>query len=571
MVFSILGPVIGLAVVGGIIALLVGAGRRRSTGAGGIDSRSVRRFFQYLLLYILFVVVTIGLAELLGRLLGSSAGQSQDGSSALARALAFVIIGLPLAAALTWWTWRNQRADAAEVESPLLTVYLTLMTLTALVMTAASIQAIVAEAISRARFDGASAGQFVAWGALWFVHQTACGRLLRGERGDPQLVLGSLVGLVVGAYGLAVTLGTSLDLLVRPGIFVRPGIVLAQAGGMLVAGALVWVWYWARSMINRTRTDLWLAYVLLAGVGGGLILALVEASRVLWTVLVWFAGDRLGRTAVQHFDSTAVESAAVLVGLLLWWYHRTVLGQSAAQRNEVRRVYEYLVSGIALVAAAAGVGTVVAGFIEAVTPGLDTGMTTQNTLLAAVTLLVVGVPVWWVHWGRIRSATSADPPGEVASPTRRIYLILLFGVAGITAVVALLTAGFMFFRDVVDAHVGLVTLRSMRYALGVLLASAAVSAYHGSIFRQDRTVAVPARVAGPESVVLVGADDPDLAQAIHRATGARVELWERLDGDPEAWDEASVLEALGGHSGQEVLVIAAGPGLDVIVLGDRHR
>ncbi len=571
MVFSILGPVIVLAVIGGIVALLVGAGRRRSTGAGGIDSRSVRRFFQYLLLFILFVVVAIGLSDLLGRLMGASTSEWPVDSSALARALAFVIIGLPLAAALSWWTWRSHRADPSETDSPLLTVYLTLMTLTALVMAAASCQVIVAEAIGRTRFDGAAAGQLVAWGALWFAHQSGTRRLLADGRDGAHVLLGSLIGLVMGTYGLTVTLGASLDLLLRPGVFVRPGAVLAQAGGMLVAGVLVWVWYWAMTMIRRPRSDPWLAYVLLAGVGGGLILSLVAASRMLWSVLVWFAGDRLGQSATQYFDSTAVESAAVVIGALLWWYHRTVLGESAAGRNEVRRVYEYLVSGIALVAAVSGVGTVVAGFIEAVTPGLDTGMTTQNTLLAAVTLLVVGVPVWWVHWQRIRSAVVADPIAETGSLTRRIFLIGLFGVAGVTAVIALLTAGYMFFRDVVDASLGLVTIRSMRYALGVLLASAGVSAYHGSIFRQDRAVPVPARVTGPESVVLVGADDADLPRAIRRATGTRVELWERLEGTSGPWDEASLLDALSGHAGQDIMVVADGTQLQVLVLGRRRR
>lgn len=570
MALSLLGPLVALAVIGGIVALLVSAGRRRATGAGGVDSRSVRRFFQYLLLFILFIVVTLGLAELLGRLFGSTPDQVQD-SSALARALAFVIIGLPLAGALAWWTWRNQRADPAEAESPLVNVYLTLLTLTALVVAAVFLQDLVSRAIGRGRFEAASAGGLVAWGALWFSHQAVARRVLRGGRDTALLLLGSLTGLVMGTYGLCVTLGGALDLLLRPGVFVSPGLVLGPAVGMLVAGALVWAGYWVMSLMNRPRNDLWLAYVLLAGVGGGLILALVSSSRMLWSVLVWLLGDRLGQTATQHFDSTAGAAAAAAVGVLLWWYHRTVLGESAAGRGEVRRVYEYLVAGLALVAAAAGVGTVVAGFIEAVTPGRDSGMTTQNALLAAVTLLVVGVPVWWVHWKRIRSAVAEDPVAEVTSPTRRIYLVLLFGVAGITAVVALLTAGFMFFRDVVDSQVGPATVRSMRYALGVLLASAAVSAYHGSTFRQDRGVTVPARPAGPVSVILVGADDPGIAGAIHRATGARVDIWPRLDGTSMPWEEAALLEALGGHPGEDVLVVADGPELRVVGVDRRGR
>ena len=130
-------------------------------------------------------------------------------------------------------------------------------------------------------------------------------------------------------------------------------------------------------------------------------------------------------------------------------------------------------------AAAAGVGTTLVSLIEAATPGVDVGMTTINTLLAAVTLLVVGVPVWWLHWRSIRAAVAADPNHEVATLTRRIYLVMLFGVAGVAAVIALLVAGSTFFRDLVDAQLGGATLRSMRYALGVLVASAAVSCWSG--------------------------------------------------------------------------------------------
>ena len=69
--------------------------------------------------------------------------------------------------------------------------------------------------------------------------------------------------------------------------------------------------------------------------------------------------------------------------------------------------------------------------------------------------------------------------------------------AGVAAVVALLVAAYAFFRDLVDAQLGTATLRAMRYGLGVLVASAAVSAYHGAVFRQDRQIDVPDRPSRP--------------------------------------------------------------------------
>lgn len=573
MVFGILSSLISLALLVGVIVLIVNATRRHGAGGVVVDARSVRRFFQYLLLYILAVVVTVGVADLIGLGFGTQPKEWQDTSDVLARALAFVIIGAPLAALLARWTIKTHRADAGEADSPLFTVFLTLTALTALVTAMFSLVSVIAEAIGRSRFNGEAAGVFIAWTALWVLLWIANRRFLDEERGVLHLILGSLIGLVVGVIGLVSTLGNSLDLLLRPGAFVNPNVALATGAGMLIAGGAVWVRYWATSAMNQPRRTLWLAYVLLAGVGGGLILWLVAASRVLWNVLVWFAGDHPDQTAAQHFDTIATEAAAVAIGLLVWWYHRALLGESASERSEVRRVYEYLVSGIALIAAAIGVGTVIVAFIESATPGTDVGMTTKNTLLAAVTLLVVGVPVWAVYWRGISAAVAANPTAEVPSITRRIYLVALFGIAGITAVVALLAVGYVFFQDLVAAQIGAATLRSMRYGLGVLVASAAVSAYHGTIFRADRAAAVvaPAAVAGPRSVVLVGADDPGLIRGVHQATGAHVEVWPRLDAAPEPWDEASVVEAVRGYAGQNVLVIAEGSQLRVLVVGPQRR
>lgn len=566
MAIGIFATIFGLALFFGLGSVIVVSARRRGSGAGAIDSRAVRQFFQYALLYALFVVVAIGASELLGRAFGATPAQWQDGGQELAQALAYALVGGPLAAALAWWTWRSHRRDPSETTSILFVVYLTITALTAVIVAAVSLQTLIFQAIDRTRFDPDAAGQLLAWGALWLGHWIVSRRTLTAERATPHLLLGSLTGLVMAVAGLVMTLGNSLDLLLRPVVVLHPGTGLANGAGLLIAGGLVWVRYWTTAAAHLQRGVWWLAYVLPIAVGGGLIMSLVAASRLLWSVLVWFFGDRLGQTASQHFDSAAFEVASVMAGVLVLWYHQAVLGSGRDVRNEIRRVYEYLLSGIALVTAAFGVGTVIVALIEAATGGVDVGMTTMNTLLAAVTLLAVGVPVWWVFWRQIRIATAAAPASEVVSPTRRVYLVVLFGVAGVAAVVAVIAVAFTGFQDLVNAQVGLVTLRSMRYGLGVLVGAAAVSAYHAAVFRQDRLVAVPERVAGPHSVVLVGAFDPDIERVVRHATGARVELWGLLDGSAQPWQTQYLLAVLAGFADRDLLVIAEGPGLRVLVI-----
>jgi len=149
--------------------------------------------------------------------------------------------------------------------------------------------------------------------------------------------------------------------------------------------------------------------------------------------------------------------------------------------------------------------------------------------------------------------------------------VLLFGLAGVAAVIALIVVVFLLLRDVIAGTVTLETLRSMRYGLGVLLATAAVSAYHGAVYRQDREVAVPERVPGPRSVILVGTPSRDVGQLVEQRTGARVHQWRRVDDTAPPWAAEALLAALEGHPGADLLVIADAAGPRVLVVDPSGR
>ncbi len=540
------------------VVIIVLSIRRRgdATNTGGGTS-SVRRFFQYLLLFALTVVAAIGVAELLGRALGADA----DGGETLAQPLSFALVGLPLACLIAWWTRRSILQDPREAAATAYSFYVTLTALTSLVVAMVALQGLISRAL-RGDFDGRSLGMLVVWGALWLLHWTLARRLGKA-RNWPHLLLGSLIGLGTAAVGLGLLLASSLESLLLEGsgqLAFGTGARLAEHGATFATGALVWVRYWPGAAARLPRRTPWLVFVLPIGVGGGLLTALVAASVLLWQVLVWLLGDPFG----VSMDSPRA-FAFTVVGVLLWWYHGAVLAEKRENRTEVRRVYEYLVSAIGLLASAAGVGMVIVAVIEAFTPGLDLGVSVTNTLLGAVTLLVVNVPVWLIFWGRIQRALAGDPIPETTSPTRRIYLVLLFGVVGVAAVVALIVAVFVLLEDIIAGTTSSETIRSMRYALGVLVTAAAVSAYHWAVYRQDRKVAVPDRSAGPRSVLLVGAPAPGLDRSLARATGAKVELLVRTDVPSPPWSEEALLATLEVHPGEDLLVIA-GDALDVIVL-----
>ncbi|MGC1209307.1 MAG: DUF5671 domain-containing protein, partial [Ornithinimicrobium sp.] len=94
---------------------------------------AVRRFFQYLLLYALLAVAAAGLVGLLTPLLERSP-TLVDRPAELARSITFTVIGVPVAAGLILWTRQRIVHDPNEVRSLGWTAYLTVASLTALVV-----------------------------------------------------------------------------------------------------------------------------------------------------------------------------------------------------------------------------------------------------------------------------------------------------------------------------------------------------------------------------------------------------------------------------------------------------
>jgi len=539
-----------------------------STGHRGTDAHSVRRFFQYLVLYGLMIVAAVGLSQLLG-LLFQKPELAGDESSVLARALAFSVFGIPMFVVLAVWSRRRLQQDRDEVRSLGWAFYATVAPLTALVAAMVALHDVVSTVLSGQRFDWSALSGFVVWSVVWFVHWTVANRMLDADRRQAQLVIGSLIGPGTTVAGLVSLLGASLDALLvdQARTLLVQQHPLAQAAATVVAGVPVWVVYWLRGLSKARRATLWFGYVLPVGVGGSLVLAVVGASTALYQLLVWLIGEPASTQAAQHFEGTPTAGACLVVGAVSWWYHRQVLAGATPVRTEVTRVYEYLMAGIALLAAAVGVTMVVVAVVESLVPpaAVEVGTHVVNSLLSGVTLLLVGGPLWWVFWSRIGRATRDGDPEELGSPTRRTYLFVLFGLGGVAAVVAILVAAFLGIQGTLqggfDAHV----LRDMRIPVAILLAAGAISGYHWTVYRDDRS-RLPAKTPqhGPRYVLLVGAPDAIVGGAVERLTGARVDLWVRADGLAVPWAVDDVVAAVNRSRADAVAVVAGPAGLETI-------
>jgi hypothetical protein len=563
---SLIALAVQLAIPVAVVVLVVRAVARRRQGEVG-TGHGVRRFFQYLLLLGLLVVVLSGVTGLLDLAVGPAPRADLDAT--LARNLTFTVVGGGLLAVVVAWTRQLHRADPGEAVSLGWTAYLTLAALVTAVVTAVQLGLLVTGLLRDGRLDLPALASGVLWGGAWAVHWRLAGRALGEPRMLPLLALGSLIGWVAGLVGLVGVLAALLAATL-PGaqpLFTGADTGLDTGTGVLAAGILVWAPHGARRLRSAPAGWLWLGYMLVLGVGASLVMTLAGTSVLVYRLGIWAVGAPGGGDVVEHLRGLPTPVAVACVGALSWWYHRRVLAAGVpGGRTEVTRVHEYLLSGLALTAAGIGIALLVVALIDAVAPAADRDAgATVEVLVAGSTLLVVGGPLWWVFWRRVVRARAMDPVAEVASPTRRVYLVLLFGVTGLVAVVVVLVAGVILVDDALRLDLGARSVRDARVPLGILLAAGAVCGYHWAVQRRDRAVVVPPPVPRVRRrVLLVGPRDEELAGRIRELTGAGIEGWVA---DGPDWDRAAVLEALAVTTAPQVLLLSGPQGLQVVEAG----
>lgn len=548
-----------LAVV--VIALVAWGGRRALSHSGPrvSDGASIRRFFTYAVLFGLLMIAANGVAGLLARAI--DIGRPAEGfDEQLAQLTAFAVVGVPLYVVLAAWTRGRVRSDPTETRSRGFSLYLTAASVVSVVSTVLAVQSTVGWALGVPFSGGSQFAELVVWGGVWLVHRMIERRVVGRDVLTVAGFLGAAIGLGVASAGAVMLVGGLLGrvLGISTGNAADAPSMLQLGLMTLVAGLPVWAVCWLLPARHLQRGTLWHVLVLLVGVAGGLLTAVVGASVALDRVVVWLVRGADGSASTQ-LEALPWALGALVVGCVVWAYHRAVLRRPVDDtgRTEVRRAYDYLLAGVGLVAAAVGLVVMIVAGLEGLggtEVALVGGSDPLDTVIAAATLMAVGGPVWWVFWRRVRSAVAADPVAERRSASRRVYVLVLFGVAGVAAVGALLTGVVSALQDVFAGTVGPQTLQAVRYPIGIIVTSGLVAAYHWTVLRADRGVLGEQR-HGPRYVLLVGPADPDVVRVVHARTGGSVSLLARTDTAAAPWSPDDLAEVLAGESAAAVVVL----------------
>lgn len=511
----------------------------------------VRRWIIAVILFVLVCFAASGVSGLLGELFALA--DPSDAHYWLPSWLAYAFIAGPLAVLIWWFAWRRQ--DAADRDSVAWALYVSAMYLLALVIATTSLTTVAAAGFE-GRWEAGSAGTAVSWLIVALLHRLMLRHRAKGPtRGrSVPLALGAAWGLAVAGTGAGLALERLFTQALSTGAAFTwgppwwAGVLAAVVTAVI--GKIVWWWHWYREGVRDTHGGFADVTILTVGTLLPAAAGLWGVGTVLFVALRVLSGDVLDETLLAR------GAAAALVGLAIWFAHRHTTGIRPEPTPTAARL---IVSAVALIGAASGLGVIVNALLATTVPLLG-GTTARELLWAGLAALVVGGVTWVLAW---RPLSAAERVGNAAY---RVYLVVVFGASAVVAVSTLVFIGYRIFELALEPDAAF--LERVRAPLGLLLATALVAGYHFALWRRDRAVTpAEASVRRVEEVVLVAAGEvTETATALRAATGARVQLWARADA-AAAPDADTVLAALAGIEARRVLVIA-GETLTVIPLAE---
>ena len=599
VVFGIISSLLWLAIIGGVIAGIVVLVRRRGEPGEDPGIGTVRRLYTYGLSFAGLVAAAIGVTLLLSALLNTLFGPKviSPETTTLALGLALTIVGTPIW--LLFWSMaqRSVRRLAVETRAISRKDYLYLVLAVSALVTAVSATLFLQWLFSLDNFSGTPLALTLVWGGVWAYHW-----LVESREGQPTesaaylrrlyvyvLALFGMVELVVGTIGvLLITLGAAYEALfgvseLFSGRFDLWNAAMQSSLATALVGGALWWWHWHRVAAGDVESGLRHVYLYLFAVLGGAAIVVSSLSVLLFRVLQWFVGSPEAASARLHFDTLPVVTAAVVVGGGLWGYHWAVVRQEAvvARRGltAAQRVYSYLVSAVGVVTMGVGLVTLFAVAIGLLSPAEDPLIAGpdwwRDPLVLAITLLVVGGPVWGLYWRDVQRVTVQGGPEERAALSRRVFIFLIFGTSVLLTLINLSIVLFKLFDAAFGEGAASEVLWEVRWSIGMLLAAGAVSVYYWLVLREDRQAIAELeeaveRPAPPKSVTaLVAERDMPLVRRLEARLGYGVQVWQRteahslapaLSDEQLAETEQRILDAESSH----VLLLVDAEGIRVV-------
>ena len=604
--FAILGWLISAAIIGGIgfgIYKLIQRGRRNSDDTLETEDTGVgtpRRFYFYSISFIATLVTAIGVMITLMSLLDTLFGGDVllDSPTELATGLAMTIVGIPLWALHWRWVQNAVASNDQERRSILRHLHLHVISGVALAFIGISGYLCIEFILGAAdEFDAFSWAALPVWVLVWCYHRLIAASDEPFETPETRAIrrLYLYLASAVAVSALASGAGWLLYIILREGYSAAFAVSVvtgegsglwrdstAQAIAVSVTGGLSWASHWLRlSRDDRDSVLRWI-YLYVASVGFGAIAAFTALGIIVATVIRW----PFGVTDVSdHFEDLPAALAALSASVAVWAYHRHRMNAEASEGDPtpIIRIYDCLLTAIGLVTLASASITVFTliitelSLIGSVVIGDMPEGDLWDNVSVALTLLLIGAPVWWIYWTRLQSAATADPETERPALPRKLYVMGVLCIGVLALVGGASFTLFVFLRDLLDVALSLETLRELSVGLAILLTVALFVPYHWNIYREDRRYEPDDAVEPPPIIrkrvtLLTAPGGESVAGGIEAALGygVTVAAWRDSDAVVAALDEAQLSalpERIAQSPGANVVLVPEADGLRIISHG----
>ena len=551
-----------LAIVGLVIFLVAAARRRQGDADPGIGT--LKRLYFYSVMFVTLMMAANGVmvvvTDLLERLFGGAVVASS--SNRLAWGLALVIVGLPLWG-FHWRAMQRHMADLPVERNSILRklfIYLTLGVAVGLLISGSV--GILNWALGARDFSGFPWAAVIVWSAVWWLFwrvETREGQHTVDTRGVRRLYL-YLVAIVTLTM-VAVAAVRLLQEVLTAGYTSTFSVQVLQPSGsglwttgmrtslvLAVVSGVVWAAHWLRFASRDHESHLRWVYLYVFAILGGAVTALAAAGVLVNRILEWVVTAPGSSPAVDHFGVLPGVIASFSVGVAVWLYHWWTVQREAAgskrQAVRARRIYIYILSAL-------GLGTLAAASFTAINTSLALLSERSRSLVSgedlwkepvslAVTLAIIGAPIWWYYWREAQRRVDVDQAEERTALARRLYIFAVLGLGVLAMVGSVSGTLFVLLRDLLDTGLSIDTLRDIRPAIGIALTAGIVLPYQWSVYRSDRDAAPRPEAPGPaprtvKQVSLLAREGSDeFLRGLEEALGHSVEALSWADAEAVA-------------------------------------
>jgi hypothetical protein len=515
--------------------------------------KTVRRLYFYAVALISLEVVLWGLIGLLRSIFDRTIGSSAE---ALARAIALVLVGVPIFLFHWLWTQRVSGRDSEERVAALRAIFFYSVLIATLIPavqnTLAYLNRTFIEVARLENYRAIFGGQQtladnliavlingVVAAYFWNTLQGVWRSLVDPASGAGQenfTAVRRLYRYVWVLYGLLMVIFGAQQVLRF--LFYVPSGALGDLGreiivnglALLVVGTPIWVYAWrvvqdSLADAAERESNLRLGFLYLLALSG-VITVLTTTAMLVNIILVRVLGAAMSSADFIHQIGTPI-SVGIPLGAV-WAYYGFWLNRhiestgDPVRQSGMKRVYAYILSALGLGGAFIGVAALFKFIIDLLTGGsLILNDALRSQLATAISLIVAWLPLWLMTWRPMQAEALAE--GKDGDHARRsvirktyLYLALFAGViGGMIAAVALV---FELLRALLMGQVDSSFLSTVLNDLQLLILFVILLFYHLTVLRRDGTFTASALAAKQSDFKVLVLDSGDgFAEAVQAA------------------------------------------------------